>query len=374
MSFTVSQGDEYCSINDNTLSGIGVGNCIVTATRAGDDNYEPTSTTVSVNVDRAEQAPLFGTASPASIVFNGTTTLGATGGSGTGLVSFAVSTGSEFCSISGSILTGIGVGRCTVTVTKATDAIFNAATSTISVVVARAEQAPLSIGITSSPVPLTQTAQLSVSGGSGSGSVSFAVIDGATNCTVSGTTLVGTSIGSCTVSANKAGDGQFNPAATQAAVVIQAATDLEISLDDGALYVLPNGTVLYEILVANVGPVAVDGARLRSMQLGGLSDALWTCSSLQLASCPNAAGEGSLDQRLNLPVNGALRYLLSARVDAQLGSTLTSTATIESPSGVIELRPENNSASDSNLVVPEGLFGDGFEPAPNGISVPLPEW
>jgi uncharacterized repeat protein (TIGR01451 family) len=371
VSFVVTTGTDFCSISGTTLTGTGVGTCTVTATKAADANFNAATATVEVTVVRADQATLTATASPSSIAFGGTSTLATTGGSGTGAVTFAVTAGGEFCSVSDSTLTGTGVGTCTVTATKAADPNFNAATATVEVTVVRANQADLTLTATLSAIPLTRTATLAATGGSGSGDVSFAVAAGAVNCAISGTTLTGTGVGTCTVVATKAGDAQFNPASAQATVVVQAATDLEVSKDDGSQYALPNGTVLYEILVANAGPVAVEGARLRDVLPAGLADALWTCTPLQLASCPQATGEGGIDQTLTLPVNGVLRYLLSARVTAPLASTLVNTATIDTPSGVIELEPADNSASDSNLVVAEGLFGNGFEAAPNRISVPV---
>ncbi|WP_176763939.1 Ig-like domain-containing protein [Aquimonas voraii] len=374
VSYAITEGAAFCSLSGSTLTATAIGTCTVTATKAAGGAFNAATATVEVTVVRAEQAPLTATASPSSIAFGGTSTLDTTGGSGTGAVSYAISAGSEFCSISSTTLTGIGVGICTVTATKAADANFNAATATVSVTVARANQAPLSVTATPSAIPLTRTTLLAATGGSGSGEVSFAVTAGASNCTISGSTLTGTGVGACTVLATKAGDAQFNPATAQATVVVQAATDLEVSKDDGTQYALPEGTVLYEILVANAGPLDVEGARLRDLLPAGLADALWTCTPLQLATCPQAAGEGGIDQTLTLPVNGVLRYRLSARVTAPLGSTLTNTATIDAPTGVIELQPSDNSASDSNLVVPEGLFGNGFEAAPNRISVPVRAW
>jgi len=78
----------------------------VTATKAADTNYTAASDTVDVSVGLAAQATLTGSASPTSIAFNGISELSTTGGSGTGAVSYAVTAGGAFCSISGSTLTG----------------------------------------------------------------------------------------------------------------------------------------------------------------------------------------------------------------------------------------------------------------------------
>jgi len=57
-------------------------------------------------------------------------TLQSSGGSGTGAVSFAVTTiGTAGCSISGAVLSATRVGTCTVTVSKAGDSTYKAATS-----------------------------------------------------------------------------------------------------------------------------------------------------------------------------------------------------------------------------------------------------
>lgn len=324
----------------------------------------------TVHIARANQAPLTPIALPASLAFGATSVLSTTGGSGTGAVSFAVTAGASFCSVSGTTLTGTGVGTCTITATKAADANYNAATATVDVTVNRANQVPLTLTATPALVPLTRTAALSVAGGSGTGAVSYAVTAGDTFCSISGATLTGTGVGTCTVTATKSADAEYNAATAQIDVVIQAATDLEVSKNDGTPWAIPDSTILYEILVANAGPLVVQGARLRDLLPEGLVDGLWTCESVQSATCPQAAGTGDIDQVLELPVNGILRYELSARVTAPLGSMLTNTATVEVPATVVELEPADNSASDTDSVVSQGLFFDGFEPAPQAISVP----
>jgi uncharacterized repeat protein (TIGR01451 family) len=352
------------------LTGTRVGSCTVTATKAADANFNAAATTVDVTVTRAEQAPLTATASPATIVFGSTSLLGTTGGSGTGAVSYAVTAGSANCSITSGTLTGTGAGNCTVTATKAADANFNAATATINVAVTRADQAPLTAISSPSTIVLTGTSTLGTTGGSGTGAVSYAVTAGAANCSVSGSTLTGTSVGNCTVTATKAADANYNAATATVPVIVLAGTDLQVSIDNRRNSLSPDGLVEYEILIANAGPLDVQGARLVNAVPAGLSDVLWSCTAVQLAACPDAAGVGGINQSANLPVNGVLRYVLSARVNATLGATVTSVATISVPPGVSELRPVDNTAVDADPVLPDLLLRDGFEPAPQSISVP----
>ena len=76
-------------------------------------------------------------------------------------------------------------------------------------------------------------------------------------------------------------------------------------------------------------------------------------------------------QLVDLPVNGVLRYVYSASVTAPLNSTITNSATVTVPAGTVEIDLLDNTSSDINTVVPDGLFGNGFEALPRRISVPI---
>ncbi|MBD8526691.1 fibrinogen-like YCDxxxxGGGW domain-containing protein [Pseudomarimonas arenosa] len=221
--FAVTAGSDFCDVSDTTLTGIGVGTCTVTATKAGDDYYNVATAEVNVTVDRANQAALTAMASPSTIGFGGSSTLGSSGGSGTGAVSFAISSGGTFCSISENILSGIGVGTCTVTATKAADSNFAAATASVDVVVDKASQATLTASATPASIKIGEDSELSTSGGSGSGAVTFAVTAGSTFCSISDTTLSGTDVGTCTVTASKAADDNYLAATATVDVTVENA-------------------------------------------------------------------------------------------------------------------------------------------------------
>ncbi|MCX6603987.1 MAG: hypothetical protein NTV52_10370 [Acidobacteria bacterium] len=81
------------------------------------------------------QATLTAVAAAATIARDGTTTLSATGGSGGGAVTYAVTAGGANCTLSGSKLTGKAVGTCTVTATKVANSNYNAATAGVTITV-----------------------------------------------------------------------------------------------------------------------------------------------------------------------------------------------------------------------------------------------
>ena len=550
-------------------------------------NAEPGSTIGgTLTLQRANQAALTVAANPAALVFGGTAALSTSGGSGSGAVTYAVTAGGTFCGVSGSTLTATGVGTCTVTATKAGDAQFNPATATTNVVVSRANQAALSVTATPATVAVGATSALSTSGGSGTGAVTYAITAGATSCTVAGSTLTATAVGSCTVTATKAQDANFNaatattqvtvpnsqptigaaatlvtledlgsaplaitlgdletapaslvlsasssntalvgnaalaaglggsgaarslvvtpaanangtatitlqvadanggvasravaltvtavndapsftvatpittapgatgaqtrsgfvtgvvfgPADEQAAQAVQAYAVTQVSDPDnvvGAISLATNGTLSYtlsgtpgvadfsavltdtggtanggiaasapvpfrivvplsgdlaitlgngqgivpagstatwEAVVANGGPSTASGARVQFAVPTGLSNATWTCTPVALATCPAASGSGGIDQLVTLPNGGGLRYRLTATVSAAIGATIAASASITAPATVVDPDPQDNTATDSDPVVGEDVFGDDFEsPATLPLVVP----
>ena len=103
----------------------GTGSCIVTATKAADDNYNATTLAAkTVTLAKADQATLELSA-PATLVYNTSATLSTTGGSGTGGVSYGLTSGP--CTLVGAQLTATsGTGSCIVTATKAADDNYKA--------------------------------------------------------------------------------------------------------------------------------------------------------------------------------------------------------------------------------------------------------
>ncbi len=144
---TVNQANATVTVNGTAVAtGVASGsiplnvgsNTITTVVTAQDGTTTKTYTTsVTRETSLAAQASFAVVASPNTL--NSTTTtssLSSTGGSGTGLVSFVMTSGS--CSLSGTTVTAGSVNEtCTVTATKAADSSFLAATATVNIVVSR---------------------------------------------------------------------------------------------------------------------------------------------------------------------------------------------------------------------------------------------
>ena len=91
-----------------------------------DTNYGGTTGSAGIDVNKAGQTIVFG-ASPA-VVVNGTGTLIATGGGSKSAIIFTTST-SLICSVSGTTVTGIAPGACTIVANQAGDANYTDAAS-----------------------------------------------------------------------------------------------------------------------------------------------------------------------------------------------------------------------------------------------------
>ena len=106
----------------------GAGAYTVTATVAADHNYVGAdSPATSFTISKATQATL--TVTPLTVAYGTIGALAATGGSGSGLLSFDAGSSTD-CTVIGATLYVKGVGTsCTVTATRAGDGNYNAATS-----------------------------------------------------------------------------------------------------------------------------------------------------------------------------------------------------------------------------------------------------
>jgi hypothetical protein len=196
-----------CAIAGNTLTGLDAGTCSVVATKAADAQYAAqTSAPMLIIVGLTAQPPLVVSASPSSLPLAGISTLSTAGGNGAGAVTYSVISGP--CSIAGNNVSGIGVGSCTITATKAASGSYAATTSApLTITVGLSVQPPMTLTAAPASLFVAGTSELNVSGGGGVGYVTYNVLSGP--CALSGSLLIGVEAGACSVSATKASDGVY---------------------------------------------------------------------------------------------------------------------------------------------------------------------
>ncbi|NDG86776.1 MAG: hypothetical protein EBY15_02370 [Gammaproteobacteria bacterium] len=293
------------------------GLCQVSATKQADSAYAATTSRIeSVYVVLAPQAALNLTASNTGIAVGSTSTLSASGGSGTGTVAYQVLSGP--CTLNGALLTGSGAGTCRVLATKAADGTYAQTSSNeesvyvvlapqpiltlianpsslnvggtsslstlgadgtyaalssnlVSVLVNLAPQAPLNLTASNTSISVGSTSTLSASGGSGNGTVTYRVLSGP--CLLNGAVLTGSGAGTCLMTASRAADSSYGETTSNTVSVLvnlipQSGLNLTIStpsLTQGGTATLTatggsgSGTVFYEVLS---GPCTLNGNSL----------------------------------------------------------------------------------------------------------------
>jgi len=225
VSYAVASGS--CVISGATLTAPpAAGTCTVVATKAADASYvEVRSQPITFTIALRPQATLVLSAANSSLFVNGQTTVSTSGGSGSGAVTYAISSGS--CTLTGATLSAsASTGTCTVVATKAADGTYAGVSSLpVTVTIAQRPQDALAIAATSSSIFVTGQTTLSASGGSGSGAVNYTVTSGSGSCSISGSTLTASSLaGTCSVVANKAGDTSYVAVISQPlTITVQAA-------------------------------------------------------------------------------------------------------------------------------------------------------
>lgn len=145
-----------------------------------------------------------------------------TGGSGSGATTFQVVAGGTagMCNLSSDtatvLLTSTSSGTCLLQALKASDSNYDSAVSpTVTFTFNKASQVPITI--TSTNATYGSNLPMEISGGSTGGTPTYRLVSG--SCTVSGTLLTPTNVGSCIVTANLAGDINYLPETSSATTI-----------------------------------------------------------------------------------------------------------------------------------------------------------
>ena len=134
---------------------------------------------------------------------------------------------------------------------------------------------------------------------------------------------------------------------------LTSSADLAITKTDGVTTAVVGGRLTYTITASNAGPSDAMGATVVDTLPAALSGATWSCVGVGGATC-TASGSGNLNDTVNLSAGSSVTYTLTANVTAAAAGTLSNTATVSPPAGVTDPNRTNNSATDTNTVVPGG--------------------
>lgn len=213
VSFSVSPSS-VCTLSGTTVSYVAAGTCTVTATQAGNGTWAAAADVAQdVTVTKKAQTISFSTLTSPKVI--GTTaTLSATASSGL-TVSFTVSP-SSVCTLSGSTVSYVGAGTCTVTASQAGNATWAAATDEVQDVAVTKKTQTITL---TAPSTGAKKGTGTVSATSSSGLSVTITVSGV--CSISGSTVTyQNKAGTCTVTATQAGDATWSPASTSADIAV----------------------------------------------------------------------------------------------------------------------------------------------------------
>jgi uncharacterized repeat protein (TIGR01451 family) len=190
---------------------------------------------------------------------------------------------------------------------------------------------------------------------SGSGNINDAVnlpVGGSTTytatCAVSAA-ATGTLANTATVSSTLTDPVPANNSATDTDTLTPS-TDLGITKTDGVTNVSAGGSTTYTITASNAGPSNATGATVTDTFPAALT-CNWTCTGAGGGTC-TASGSGNINGTVNLPVGGSVTYSAVCSISGSATGSLINTATVAAPAGATDPTPGNNSATDTDTVIP----------------------
>src|SRR5690606_38451791 len=117
-------------------------------------------------------------------------------------------------------------------------------------------------------------------------------------------------------------DSPALPGTADPTTFVVVGADLQVSKSNGVNGVVAGEASRYTVVVTNVGPSPVTGARVVDAITAGLINPSWTCSAVG-TTCPLAGASGSIDVLLDLPVNAVATFVITTQVDAVVGETIS---------------------------------------------------
>jgi uncharacterized repeat protein (TIGR01451 family) len=133
--------------------------------------------------------------------------------------------------------------------------------------------------------------------------------------------------------------------------------DLVVGKTDGQTTAIPGALLTYTIPVKNDGPSAALGAVTDTVP-AVLQGATWSCSASLGSSC-TAVGAGSINDTVDLQAGGVATYKLTGTTDPAATGSLVNTVTVAALGGVSDPDLTNNSATDTDSLLPTGIPLEG---------------
>ena len=167
-----------------------------------------------------------------NVIVGNTVTTEATGGEGSGAITYSSSDDAIASISSGGLVAANDVGSVTITATKAADAIYSEATATAMVTVDPLQEQTISFNGATVVMVVNTSQTLTASGGDGTGAITYASSDEAIVTISADGVATAIAIGSADITASKAADSEYLAATATIAVTVEA---LPVVLDPASI-------------------------------------------------------------------------------------------------------------------------------------------
>jgi hypothetical protein len=203
-----SSNTSVATISGNTVTIVGVGTTNITASQAGNADYNPATSVVrSFTVEKGSQSISFDNI-PNKVFGDAPFALSATVNSG--LTLMYSSSNTSVATVSGNIVTIVGAGTTNITVSQAGNANYNPASTFRTLVVDKANQV-INFGTLSDKTFGDASFALSATGGNSGNPVTY-TSSNTSVAWISGSTVNIVGAGTTNITASQAGNANYNPA------------------------------------------------------------------------------------------------------------------------------------------------------------------
>lgn len=137
--------------------------------------------------------------------------------------------------------------------------------------------------------------------------------------------------------------------------------DLSLSIDNQSDELIEGQSIGYDIVAANAGPDDAIDAIITVAPPNELGAVVWTCISADPGATCRAAGTNVLADTITLPAGASVVYVMEGDVNQLPGFSLTMMGSVAPAAGITENNSIDNTAQDSDVVVSDPLFMNGFE-------------
>jgi|CXWL01.1.fsa_nt_gi uncharacterized repeat protein (TIGR01451 family) len=128
--------------------------------------------------------------------------------------------------------------------------------------------------------------------------------------------------------------------------------DLAVSKDDGSPTEIPGTTVQYTVVASNPGPSDNPNVNVADTFAAPLSGCSWTTVAAGGATGNDNGSGAALADNINLPAGGSVTYTVTCSIGAAATGSLVNTATIATGGAVTDPAAGDNSATDTDTLVP----------------------